>query len=740
MLRATGRPVCTAVCSASASACRSLTLTRLGVVGSGIGRGMGMGRSARRSPVSPAYADGWGDDSSDSAAGAAPPVFPAATATAAESESIVSLGVGTGTGAGVGAGTGGGKHKVARSSVPLLTRLMTLRAEDKHDEVIDIWKSLRKGHKGGAGKANKVVKLNSRVLCTLVASAIDRGDSAFVLETVEGAVQQGVLPEQGTLLSFMKTCAAAATANGSGSASDSADGSGGGAGNGWTRAVRMLEKMKGNNALNSPIFEEVATICFSCGRWRRALDVLNQMHERGLPLSAKMQNSALEACAAVVDRVALTAAYQLFKHAVAERTPVLPRAYAALISGFAEAGMHLEADAVWSHLQYSGLPVTDSICAARISQLGHSGHADRAAEVVNLSMDLPSRASNRQSINNMTNVLLKAGRIEDACAYLQTMKGLKKVKLTPQLVEYHVKALAQGGHIHAAINFLEYWKVLWGDALAAGHESATISFEKTALVRIWQELFKDCIYLGKISGAELCYRHAISSSNAELGIDTTGWLSRLFSELGEAEQGKYLMHLVKAPALAAGQAESATIFAIVRAMCLCRLFTEAVDFHQVAVLDAQPRRAPPDPGAGHLLVEMLCRHDMWREARMVSACMCMRVCVCVYVCVCMCVCVSMSECVYEIYFLDIYFVLIYSILSLILTTLTLTLTYSGDQIPARAVREQRRLSARAVHKHRSDRGPHRQGQRRGGGDVAPAAAACMPTHLELCQVSLPTIA
>lgn len=365
-------------------------------------------------------------------------------------------------------------------------------------------------------------------------------------------------------------------------------------GGGCGRAVGMLDKLQGNNALNAPIFEEVAAICFSSGKWRRALDVLNQMLGRGLQMSEKIQNSALQSCAGIIDRSALTAAHQLFRNSVREGIALRPSVSAALISGFSEAGMHAEADSVWTHLEEAGLPITDAIFAARISQLGHTGHADKAAEVVGMSMSLTSQ--NKQSINNMTNVLLKAGRVDDACAYLKTMKGLKKVKLTPQLVEYHVKGLVQGGHIPAAINFLEHWKM----------------FHKSALGHIWQELFKDCLYLGKFHGGELVYRHATNAANKRCDIDTSGWLSRLFAEVGEAGQSKYLLHLSKT--LPPAQ-DPDTVFDLLRSLCLCRLFTEAVDIHQSIVVDAER----PALGGSHLLVYMLCRHDMWREAKMVSA-------------------------------------------------------------------------------------------------------------------------
>lgn len=479
---------------------------------------------------------------------------------------------GTGT---VAVAKGGGGVSPGSASPDLLNRMMTLRVEDKHDEVIRLWKAIQ---------TETGEKLNKKVLATVVASAYKRGEHAFVIDTVENAVALGVLPEQGTLLSFMKACAGVGELNGSG---------------GWAKAVGMLEKMKGNNALNSPIFEEVATICFSGGKWRRALDVLNQMLERDFKLSEKIQTNALLACTSVIDRGALKAAYQLFRNAVFEKTPMNPRVFAALISGFSEAGMHAEADAVWNHLAETEVPMTDAICAARIGQLGHTGHADEAAEVVNLSMSL--KAQNRQSINNMTNVLLKAGRIEDACAYLKAMAALKKVKLTSQLVEYHVKALAQGGHANTAVSFLQYWRTFQKE------------FDHHALGKLWQELFNDCIYLGKYHGAELCYRHASNPSNAMLGIDSRGWLARLFSEVGEVGQGKYLLHLTKSLALTEPAADSAAIFSLIRSMCLCRMFVECVDLHQSVVIEA----GRSELGSSHLLVYILCRQDMWREAKMV---------------------------------------------------------------------------------------------------------------------------
>lgn len=359
-----------------------------------------------------------------------------------------------------------------------------------------------------------------------------------------------------------------------------------------SRALNMLDQMSDRSVANAPIFEEAAAICFQSGKWRRALDVLNQMLSRGMSISEKLHNSALQSCAAIIDRGALTVAFQLFRNAVREKKTLRPSVYAALISGFSEAGMNIEANAVWTHVEAAGVAVTDGIYAARISQLGHTGQTDLAAEVVKRSMDLKSL--NRQSINNMTSILLKAGRVEDACAYLRSMKTLRKVKLTPQLVEHHVKALAQGGHINAAVRFLEHWKV----------------FHPPVVGRMWGDLFRDCLYLGHFHGGEVVYRHATNADNKKFDIDTTGWLSRLFAEVGQAGQARYLLHLSKSLPVAG---DPSIVFDVVRSMCLCRLFVEAIDLHQSAVVDA----GRPALGASHLLVHSLCRHDMWREARMV---------------------------------------------------------------------------------------------------------------------------
>ena len=79
----------------------------------------------------------------------------------------------------------------ARESVnQLLASLLALRSQDKHREVLDMWRSIRADH------ANL---LNNKVLGHLVSSAQRMGETTLVVEAVEFAVQQNIQPEQGTV-------------------------------------------------------------------------------------------------------------------------------------------------------------------------------------------------------------------------------------------------------------------------------------------------------------------------------------------------------------------------------------------------------------------------------------------------------------------------------------------------------------------------------------------------------------
>jgi hypothetical protein len=295
------------------------------------------------------------------------------------------------------------------ASAALFNALKRLRLSDRHDEVVGTYLTQRRAQPS---------VINPHVLDLAVASASKLDDAMLVLNEVEFAVAQGVVPHQSTLLTYFRSCFQDEKA-------------------GWIRAVDMVDKIRSlcdraklaspdsstvgsiEEVLTAPVLEEVALICFSSGKWRRAIDTLHQMLQRGMPLSDRVLNSGIKRCAAIIDRGALHSAHELFKLSVARNVPLRSGTIAAMITGFTEGGMMAEAEKVWAHAEArsASQPLTDPVLAARISLLGHTGHADAAAEVMARSMDLKSPP--KESIATMTNLLLKAGRVEEATAYMR---------------------------------------------------------------------------------------------------------------------------------------------------------------------------------------------------------------------------------------------------------------------------------------------------------------------------------
>jgi hypothetical protein len=295
------------------------------------------------------------------------------------------------------------------ASATLFNDLKQLRLSDRHDEVVGHYLTLRR---------TQPAVINRHVLDLVIASASKLDDTMLVLNEVEFAVAQGVVPHQSTLLAYFRSCFQ--------------DEKGG-----WLRAVDMVDKIRAlfsrpklappdsniagsvEEVLTAPVLEEVALICFSSGKWRRGIDTLHQMLQRGMPLSDRVLNSGIKRCAAIIDRGALHSAHELYKLSVSRGVTLRSGTIAALITGFTEGGMMAEAERVWAHAESrsASQPLTDPVLAARISLLGHTGHADAAAEVMARSMDL--KAPPRESIATMTNLLLKAGRVEEATAYMR---------------------------------------------------------------------------------------------------------------------------------------------------------------------------------------------------------------------------------------------------------------------------------------------------------------------------------
>jgi pentatricopeptide repeat protein len=277
----------------------------------------------------------------------------------------------------------------SHKSMEVFLELNELRAKERHAEVLQRWTDLQ---------SSSPQVINQYILDLVVASSSKLGNSAFLLDAVDFALTLGIRVHQGTFLRYMKAC------------QDDEK-------KGWTRAMAMLEVIKGTDVANAPLFEEVVTTCFNSGKWRRALDILHQMTVRKMSISDRLLNSAIANCAAIIDRAALLSAVQLFKLAVERGTPLKSSSYAALISGLSEGGMESDAEAVWRQMEASAVPLSDAVYAARILQLGHCGNADLAHSVVAKSLELKS--SPKESISNMVNVLLKAGRVEEACTYLK---------------------------------------------------------------------------------------------------------------------------------------------------------------------------------------------------------------------------------------------------------------------------------------------------------------------------------
>lgn len=92
--------------------------------------------------------------------------------------------------------TSAGRAAVKQSMHQLLASLLALRSQDKHKEVLDMWRSIRADHGS---------LLNNKVLGHLVSSAHRLGETALVVEAVEFAVQQNIQPEQGTVGSLSCT-------------------------------------------------------------------------------------------------------------------------------------------------------------------------------------------------------------------------------------------------------------------------------------------------------------------------------------------------------------------------------------------------------------------------------------------------------------------------------------------------------------------------------------------------------
>lgn len=74
------------------------------------------------------------------------------------------------------------------SSAQFLSSLKTLRSEERHRDVLELW-----------GRNGSARALNNKVLTCLVASASKVGDMMFIIDIVELAVDRNIQPEQGTV-------------------------------------------------------------------------------------------------------------------------------------------------------------------------------------------------------------------------------------------------------------------------------------------------------------------------------------------------------------------------------------------------------------------------------------------------------------------------------------------------------------------------------------------------------------
>jgi len=148
----------------------------------------------------------------------------------------------------------------------------------------------------------------------------------------------------------------------------------------------LLDLASGKGVVTQSIFEDAITACSQHGKWRKAVDVMEKMHSKGVPVSEATMNAAIHGCcvgSSASNRYnGLSTAMSLFHDMKIKQFHCKLPVYASLLTKLSSAGLASEFDMVWSQLEASGFAVSDAMYGLRAEVLGLSSRIKEANAIV----------------------------------------------------------------------------------------------------------------------------------------------------------------------------------------------------------------------------------------------------------------------------------------------------------------------------------------------------------------------
>ncbi|KAJ3671486.1 hypothetical protein LUZ60_007565 [Juncus effusus] len=216
----------------------------------------------------------------------------------------------------------------------------------------------------------------------------------------------------------------------------------------WWAALEIFEEMldkgpKPNNLSFNLVISNFGVLLNAArkrGLWKWALQLLDKMHEKGLPLGKKEFNAVLIACSKAGETVV---AVKVFGQMVDRGVKPEIHSYIALLSSLEKGKFYDKALHVWSHMCKVGVKPNLYACTILASIYAQKGEFDKVDEVIH-EMELEKIGPSVVTFNAIISCCAKSRMGLVALDWFEKMKG-KNVKPNEISYEMLIQALVKEG-------------------------------------------------------------------------------------------------------------------------------------------------------------------------------------------------------------------------------------------------------------------------------------------------------